>query len=109
MNKNFTFTLRLNTMKLLNSVKDKPKIFFKLLFYNFFFATLLVATIYGFLALFEIKSIIVDNEEVYGWKGFIIPKLFSPLITLMITFSVWLFYLIGNLLIRLMMMIIRND
>lgn len=85
----------------LNKFKDLPSNFFGKIFWNIFFAYLVIFLVLGILALLEIRPIEFNGEPTYGFVGFISAILITPLIALPTSFTVWILMVFGNFIMRL--------
>lgn len=94
--------------KLLLKYSKRPNGFFGLIFVNFLFGYAPFALFFGILSLFGVVPVNFNDSEVYGLKGLLVMILFIPFIVLMFTFFMWLFFMIGNLFLRLTNKIFYN-
>ncbi len=87
--------------KIIEKYSKKPENLFKMLFMNFLFAYIPFALLMGVLSIFDIVPVNFNDEQVYGFKGFLIIILFTPLIVFILSFFTWLYFIIGNFFINL--------
>jgi hypothetical protein len=88
--------------KFIEKYSKKPDNLFKLIFVNFLFAYSPFSILYAFLSLFGTIPVNFNGEEVYGIKGFLVMILFTPFLVLMFTIVVWIYFMIGNLFLKLL-------
>lgn len=87
--------------KIIENYADKPKGLFKRIFITFFFGYLPFAVLHSILNVLGIMPVNFNDENVYGVKGVAIIICFSPLIVLLVSFTFWLYFMMGNLVLRL--------
>lgn len=88
-------------VKFLGKFKERPKELFSLLFWNFLFGYLPFSLLGAFLSLYEVITVNFNGEPTYGFKGFIIMLVFTPLMALIFTIVAWVYFRIGNFFLRL--------
>ena len=89
----------MNFEKFVGARPEKP---FRLFFWRFLFGYLPFGLLTSLMALLEVNPVIFNDEPVAGIKGFIIGTLMIPFIVLAITIMVWLLFVIGDAIIKLM-------
>lgn len=87
--------------EIIQNYSKKPDAFFKRLYVNFLFGYLPFAIIHIILNLARIMPVNLNHKQVYGVKGVIVIVIFIPFIALMFTVLVWIYFMIGNFVIRL--------
>ncbi|GAA5040155.1 hypothetical protein GCM10011506_40320 [Marivirga lumbricoides] len=85
----------------LNKYKDLPSGLFGKLFWNIFFAYLVLFLIVGLLSLFGIKSVSFNDEPTFGLMGLLSALLIAPLTALSTSFAIWLLMMIGNVVMKM--------
>ena len=87
--------------KFIQKYSEKPSNLFQKLFVTFLFGYLPFAIIHLILNILRIIPVNYNDTQVYGLKGALVIILFIPFIVLIITFFVWLYFIFGNLILRL--------
>ena len=87
--------------KFIQKYSEKPSNLFQKLFITFLFGYLPFAIVHIILNILGIVPVNFNDAQVYGIKGSLVIILFIPFIVLMITFFVWLYFIFGNLILRL--------
>jgi len=88
--------------KIIEKYSAKPAGLFKLLFITFLFGFIPFAVVHIILNLTGVIPVNFNDEKIYGLKGVLIIFLFTPLTALLLTVSVWMYFMIGNLFLRLL-------
>lgn len=88
--------------KFIETYSKKPERLFKTLFVTFLFGYLPFAILHMVLNVTHIIPVNFNDGQIYGWKGVLIIILFIPFIVGMITIYTWCFFMIGNLVLRLL-------
>lgn len=88
--------------KIIEKYSGKPSNLFKKLFVTFLFGYFPFTLLQIILNITGVLPINFNNEKIYGLKGLIVLILFSPFIVLMITIFVWLYFVFGNFVLRLL-------
>lgn len=86
---------------IIEKYSEKPDNLFKRIFFTFLFGYLPFAVLHIILNLTGVLPVNFNDEEIYGAKGVVIIILFIPFIVLMLTFFVWLFFIFGNFVLRI--------
>ncbi len=86
---------------IIEKYSEMPGNMFKRLFFTFLFGYLPFAFIHLILTILGIIPVNFNDAQVYGIKGALVIVLFIPFIVLMITFFVWLYFIFGNLVLKL--------
>lgn len=86
---------------IIEKYSEMPSNLFKRLFFTFLFGYLPFAIIHLILNILGIIPVNFNDTQVYGIKGALVIILFIPFIVLMITFFVWLYFIFGNLVLKL--------
>lgn len=94
--------------KIIQNYSTKPDAFFKQLYINFLFGYLPFAILHIILNLAGIMPVNFNDKQVYGIKGAIVIVVFIPFVALMFTVLVWIYFMIGNLVIQLIKKIFYN-
>lgn len=84
----------------LKKYKELPEGLFGKLFWNIFFAYLVIFLVLGLLSLTGIKPIEFNGEPTYGFMGLVSALLMAPLIALSTSFAIWLIMIFGNLIMK---------
>ena len=87
--------------KLIEKYLEMPKDLFRKIFITFLFGYLPFALLHIILNIARIIPVNLNGKEVYGIKGFLVIVLFTPFTILVISFFVWLYFIFGNLVLRL--------
>ena len=87
--------------KLIEKYSEKPVGLFKKMFFTFLFGYLPFTVIHVVLNLLDIIPINYNDQDTYGFKGALVILLFSPFIVLMLTVSFWVYFMFGNIILRL--------
>ncbi|WP_116787548.1 hypothetical protein [Flavobacterium psychrotrophum] len=88
--------------KIIEKYSTKPVELFETLFITFLFGYLPFALIH---IIFNISGIIpvnFNNKDVYGLLGTVVIIIFIPFIVLLLTSIIWIYFMIGNLFLRLL-------
>ncbi|MBO9584367.1 MAG: hypothetical protein J7574_09435 [Flavobacterium sp.] len=88
--------------KIIENYSVLPKDLFKRIFVTFLFGYLPLAILHITLNVAGIIPVNFNNKQVYGLEGILIIILFIPFVVLLITFFVWLYFIFGNLIIRIL-------
>ena len=88
--------------RIIKKYSEKPKNLFGLLFWNLLFAYSPLALLIGVLSLFEITPVNFNDQELYGIKGLVVSLLFIPFVAGILAGLIWLYYSIGNWIMRLL-------
>ena len=86
--------------KIINKYSELPKDTFKWILVTFSFGYLPFLILQIILTLFEIFPVNFNNQDTYGIKGAIVLILFSPFIVIIMSFSVWIYIIFGNLVLK---------
>ena len=84
----------------LEKLRVQPRQLFNLIFWNTFFAQLVIFLIVGFLSLIGEQPVSFNNEPRFGIVGFLSAMLMFPLISIATSVSIWILLMFGNLVIR---------
>lgn len=84
----------------LKKYADLPKNVFGMLFWNIFCIYIVIFTVVGLLALFNVRPIEFNGEPTYGIVGLITALLFAPLMALVTAFTTWLLLIAGNFILK---------
>lgn len=87
--------------KIIEKYSEKPNDLFKKIFFTFLFGYLPFAILHIILNITGIIPVNFNNAEIYGIKGVFIILLFTPLLVLMMSFFVWLYFIFGNFILRI--------
>lgn len=87
--------------QIIQNYSKKPDALFKLLYINLLFGYLPFAILHIILNLAGIMPVNFNDKQVFGLKGAIVIVIFIPFVALMFTVLVWVYFMIGNLVIRL--------
>lgn len=74
---------------------------FKRFFFTFLFGYLPFGVLHIILNITGIFPVNFNDEEIYGLKGVLVILLFMPFLVLMMSFFVWLYFIFGNLVLRI--------
>lgn len=80
---------------------QKPENFFKTLFFTFLFGYLPFMIVHMMLALTGVIPVNFNDEKIFGLKGVLIILAFAPLLVLLITLLTYFYFLIGNLILKI--------
>ncbi|OOG76428.1 hypothetical protein [Algoriphagus sp. A40] len=80
----------------LKDVSRLPVSLFKLLFVNFLFGNLFFMIILGGFSLIGLYPVNLNDEAVYGLKGFLVLVLFTPFTSLVFVSLFWVWLKVGN-------------
>ncbi|OOG78097.1 hypothetical protein B0E43_03025 [Algoriphagus sp. A40] len=80
----------------LKEVSSLPVSLFKLLYVNFLFGNLFFMIILGLFSLFGLYPVNLNDESVYGIKGFLVLVLFTPFTSLVFVSLFWVWLKVGN-------------
>ncbi|WP_268847844.1 hypothetical protein [Flavobacterium aestivum] len=87
--------------KIIEKYSEMPKNLFKRVFITFLFGYIPFAILHIILNITEVIPVNFNGKEVYGIKGIIILVLFIPFVVLIVSFFVWLYFIFGNLVLRI--------
>lgn len=88
--------------KIIEKYSKKPEGFFKTLFITFLFGYIPFALLHIILNLTGIIPVNFNDKGVYGFEGMLIIILYTPFIVLLFTILTWVYFMIGNLFLRLL-------
>lgn len=88
--------------KIIEKYSKKPEELFKTLFVTFLFGYLPFALLHIILNLTGIIPVNFNDKGVYGLEGTLIIVLYSPLIVLLLTVVTWIYFMIGNVFLRIL-------
>ena len=86
----------------LEKYSEQQKGQFKLLYVNFLFGYIPFAVLHIIFNLLHIIPVNLNGKQIFGFKAVIVIILFTPFTVAMITFFVWIYFMIGNLFLRLL-------
>lgn len=86
----------------LEKYSTQQKGLFKLLYVNFFFGFIPFAVLHIIFNLMHVIPVNFNGKQIFGLKAVIVIIFFTPFIAAMITFFVWIYFMIGNLFLRLL-------
>lgn len=87
--------------KIIQKYSEKPNDLFKRLYITFLLGYVPLAFLQIILNIAGVIPVNFNDEKIYGLKAIIIIILFMPFIVLMISFFVWLYFIFGNFILRL--------
>lgn len=87
--------------KIILKYSEKPKNLFKTIFFTFLFGYLPIALLHIVLNLTGTIPVNFNNKEVYGLTGALVIITFTPFVILMFSLFIWLYFVIGNLIIKI--------
>lgn len=87
--------------KIIEKYSEKPTDLFNKLYFTFLFGYLPFAILQIIFNIIGEIPVNFNGRETYGLKGVIVIILFIPFIVLMITFFVWLYFICGNFILRM--------
>jgi hypothetical protein len=87
--------------KIIEKYSEKPINLFKKLFITFLFGYIPLALLQIILNIMGVIPVNFNEEKIYGLKAILIIILFTPFIVLMISVFVWLYFIFGNFVLRL--------
>lgn len=87
--------------KIIEKYLEMPKDLFKRIFVTFLFGYFPFALLHIVLNLAGVLPVNFNGKEVYGIKGFLVLVLFMPFVVLIMTFFVWLYFIFGNFILKL--------
>lgn len=87
--------------KIIEKYLEVPKDLFKRIFFTFFFGYLPFAILHIILNITGIIPVNFNDKEIYGIQGVLVIVLFIPFVVLIISFFVWLYFIFGNLILRI--------
>jgi hypothetical protein len=87
----------------LNHYKKLPDNLFGLIFWNVFLFFMPIFIVLGILALVGIKPVDFNNKPTYGIWGIVWAIFLGPLMSFVTTLTIWIFLMIGNLVLRLIL------
>lgn len=87
--------------KIIEKYSEKPNDLFKRLYITFLLGYIPLALLQIILNIAGIIPVNFNGEKIYGLKAIVIIILFTPFIVLMISFFVWLYFIFGNFVLRL--------
>ena len=87
-------------MKFLSKYESKPSKLLGNLFWNFLFGSIPFFVLFGILILSGSFPVSFNGEPTTGLKGFIVFLIYSPLLVFSFAITVWIYYLIGNYLLK---------
>jgi len=90
-------------MKIIEDYNKLPNNFFKLIFWNVFFAYLIIFFVSGLLALFQIRPITFNDEPTYGILGFLISMIMAPMISFVSAVAIWILLMMGNIIMKMVL------
>ena len=93
----------------LSKYKKLPDNLFGLVFWNVFLFLMPIFLVLGVLALAGIKPVDFNDKPTYGILGIVWAVVLGPLMSLVITLTIWIFLTIGNLILRLMLKAKKNE
>ena len=88
--------------KIIEKYSKKQKGLFKTLFVTYLFGYLPFALLHIILNIFRIIPVNFNDEKMYGIKGIIVIVAFIPLVVILLTGVTWVYFMIGNLILRLL-------
>jgi hypothetical protein len=92
---------KLVIMKYFQRFSQKPNSLFQFIFWNLFFGYLPFGLFIALLSLFGNIAFTLNNQPVYGITGFLGYVICIPFVILIFTVVFWIFFSIGNFLIRI--------
>lgn len=87
--------------KLIEKYSEKPKGFFKKIFFTFLMGYIPFVFLHVLLNALDIIPVDYNEQDTYGLKGAIVIIAFAPFIVFMLSVSFWLYFIFGNIIIRL--------
>ncbi|MCO6147494.1 hypothetical protein [Flavobacterium sp. NRK1] len=88
--------------KLIEKYSTKPIGLFKTLFITFFAGYIPFALIHIALNLSGVIPVNFNDKPIYGFQGALFILLYTPLVALLFTITIWIYFMIGNLFLRLL-------
>ncbi len=89
-------------MDFLKEFSEKPKKLFQFFFWNMLFGYLPIGLLSAFLSLFGKTPFMLNKEPIYGIFGFLLSLILTtPLFGFGIALMCWVFFSIGNFIIRI--------
>ncbi|SDR65788.1 hypothetical protein [Christiangramia echinicola] len=91
----------MNTIEnFLKKYTEKPNSTFKRLFITFLFGFLPFAILFAILSFLEIEPVKYNGEEYYGIEGILILLIATPIASLIFTFFIYIYLMIGYLVLN---------
>lgn len=87
--------------KIIEKYSEKPNELFKKLFFTFLFGYLPFTILHIILNIIGTIPVNFNGDKIYGLKGIAIIILFTPFLVLMVTIFVWLYFIFGNFVLRM--------
>lgn len=87
--------------KIIEKYSEVPQGLFKRILVTFLFGYLPFAIIHIILNIARVIPVNFNGKEVYGIQGVIVLILFIPFVVLVTSFFVWLYFIFGNLILRM--------
>ena len=87
--------------KLVEKYLELPKDLFKRILITFLFGYLPFAILHIILNIAGIVPVNLNGKEIYGLKGVLVLVLFIPLVVLILSTFVWLYFAFGNFILRM--------
>lgn len=87
--------------RIIENYLDMPKNLFKRIFFTFLFGYFPFAFLHIILNISGIIPVNFNGKEVYGVQGVLVLLLFLPFVVLIITLFFWLYFIFGNLVLRI--------
>ncbi len=88
--------------KIIEKYSEKQEGLFKTFYITFLFGCIPFALMHIIFNLIGIMPVNFNGEKVYGLLGVLVILMFLPLMALLFTVIIWLYFMIGNLLLRLL-------
>jgi hypothetical protein len=87
--------------KIIEKYTEVPKDLFKRIFFTFLFGYLPFAILHIILNITGVIPVNFNGKEIYGVQGVLVLVLFIPFVVLITSFFVWLYFIFGNLVLRI--------
>jgi hypothetical protein len=87
--------------KIIEKYSEMPKNLFKRVFITFLFGYIPFAILHIILNITGVIPVNFNGKEIYGIKGVMVLVLFIPFVVLIASFFVWLYFIFGNLVLRI--------
>ncbi len=87
--------------KIIEKYIELPKELFKRIFFTFLFGYLPFAILHIILNITGVIPVNFNGKEIYGIQGILVLVLFIPFVVLITAFFVWLYFIFGNLILRI--------
>lgn len=87
--------------KIIEKYTEVPKDLFKRIFFTFLFGYLPFAILHIILNITGVIPVNFNGKGIYGVQGILVLVLFIPFVVLITSFFVWLYFIFGNLVLRI--------